>query len=580
MANEKKKTQKEVATEKADRIMDGIATWCSFYRANPHRFCKDYLNITLKLFQQILLYMMFVSNYFMYIASRGSGKTFLVAIFCTCRCILYPDTNICVASKNRKQANEVLEKITNILMPNSDNLKLEIEKSNVGQNEAYIKFRNGSLIKVVTANDNARHSRANILVIDEFRMVDKKIVDAVLRKFLTAPRHPKYLDKPEYAHLEERNKEFYMSSAWFKFHWSYEKLKAFCANIVNDTKKYFVCGLPYQLAIKERLLSAEQVADEMTEADFDSLMWDMEMGCMWHGDDDGAFFTYEDITQNRKCKRAIFMENILGNIADKTFKIPDLAVNERRILSVDVALLASTKHKNDASSIFINSALPTGKNTYQGNLIYTENFEGINTDDLALIVRRYFHYYKCTDIALDVRGLGLGVYDCLIKEMYDPLTGDVYEPLNCIDDPIYAERCKYPDAKKVIWAIKATDEFNHFMSIALRNAFKQGKINLLVHEVEAEEFLKDIKGYKSMSATEKARILLPYINTTLAVSEMISLEKNPNGKYIKLQEKSGRRKDRFSSLGYNYWIQSYYERKLVKPKELTEIPKCVSSISF
>ncbi len=65
-----KQTDKEIANDKANRIMNGIATWCSYYRANPHRFCKDFLNIDLKLFQKILLFMMNYSN-FMYLASRG-----------------------------------------------------------------------------------------------------------------------------------------------------------------------------------------------------------------------------------------------------------------------------------------------------------------------------------------------------------------------------------------------------------------------------------------------------------------------------------------------------------------------------
>ena len=69
-----KKSEKELANEKSARIMDGIAywqIWCGFYRNNPHRFVKDYLNINLKLFQKILLYMMMANNYFMYIAARG-----------------------------------------------------------------------------------------------------------------------------------------------------------------------------------------------------------------------------------------------------------------------------------------------------------------------------------------------------------------------------------------------------------------------------------------------------------------------------------------------------------------------------
>lgn len=56
--------------------------------------------------------------------------------------------------------------------------------------------------------------RANLLIVDEFRMVDLDIITKVLRKFLTAPRSPRYLNKPEYSHLQERNKEIYLSSAW------------------------------------------------------------------------------------------------------------------------------------------------------------------------------------------------------------------------------------------------------------------------------------------------------------------------------------------------------------------------------
>lgn len=65
------KTDKEIANDKVERMMNGVATWCSFYRSNPHRFCKDYLNINLKIFQKILLVLMNISNYFMYIAARG-----------------------------------------------------------------------------------------------------------------------------------------------------------------------------------------------------------------------------------------------------------------------------------------------------------------------------------------------------------------------------------------------------------------------------------------------------------------------------------------------------------------------------
>ena len=45
-------------------------------------------------------------------------------------------------------------------------------------------------------------------------MIDLNILKKVLRRFLATPRQPKYLDNPKYAHLQERNKEIAISSAW------------------------------------------------------------------------------------------------------------------------------------------------------------------------------------------------------------------------------------------------------------------------------------------------------------------------------------------------------------------------------
>ena len=164
-----KKSEKEIANEKSRRIMEGVAAWTAFYRSNPHRFVKDYLNVNLKLFQKILIYMMMVNNYFMYIAARGQGKTWLTALFCVARCILFPRTKICIASSTRPQANEVLLKIKDDFMKNygwgSANLRKEVTSCKIGQNEGMIEFANGSWIQVVTASDSGRGKRANILII-------------------------------------------------------------------------------------------------------------------------------------------------------------------------------------------------------------------------------------------------------------------------------------------------------------------------------------------------------------------------------------------------------------------------------
>lgn len=573
MANKanRKKSEKEIANEKSERIMNGIAVWAGFYRANPHRFVVDYLNIKLKLFQKILLYAMMHNNFFMYIAARGQGKTWLTALFCVVRCILFPKTKICIASATRPQANEVLLKITDDFMKNygfgSENLRREITYAAVGANKAVIDFANGSWIRVVTASDSGRGARANILLVDEFRMVDLDTINTVLRRFLTAPRQPNYLNNPKYAHLLERNKEFYMSSAWYKNHWSFEKAKAYTVNMLDDTKKYFICGLPYQVSVKEGLLSREQIEDEMSETDFDEVKWSMEMDCLFFGDTEGAFFSFDDIGCRRTLQTAVYPPSFINN---KTYKIPELATNERRIMSVDVALMASNKHRNDASAIIINSAIPTNNNNYVSNIIYLENHEGLNTDELALVIRRLFRLYKCTDLVVDTNGSGLGVFDALIRDMVDPETGELYGALSCCNDKDMAARCKVANAPEVIWSIKANASFNNEICILLRSGFKQGKINLLVSEFEAEEILKDkIKGYAKMQPFEQLQYKMPYIQTTLLIYELTKLEHEIKGTNIKIIEKTGMRKDRYSSLAYNYWVQCQLEREILQKPQVS-----------
>ena len=339
------KSEQQIAQDKEKKIMDAVARSCSYYRANPHRFAEDCLNIKLKWFQKILLWAMMQYNYFCFIGARGIAKTFLTAVFAVIRCILYPGTKVIVVSGTLKQANEVLLKIQDELMPKSAFLRREIIKCSINTQDSEILFANGSWIRTRPSTDNARGCRANLLICDEFRMIPEKIVDLVLRKFLTSPRHPGYLDKPEYAHLVERNKEIYMSSAYFKSSWAYKKVQSYVLNFLAG-KSYFVCGLPYQLSIREGLLSREQIEDEMSESNFNQILFDMEMGCMWFGDDGDNLFKYEDINHCRRIEHALLPLKYYT----QNNPVPNVSDNGRRILSVDVALMQSTKKKkNDAT---------------------------------------------------------------------------------------------------------------------------------------------------------------------------------------------------------------------------------------
>ena len=94
-------------------------------------------------------------NFMVYIASRGQGKSFLTAIFCCVRAILFPESKIILAAGNKSQSIEVIEKIQD-LRNNSPNLAREIDELKTGSNDARVTFKNGSWIRAVASNQGAR----------------------------------------------------------------------------------------------------------------------------------------------------------------------------------------------------------------------------------------------------------------------------------------------------------------------------------------------------------------------------------------------------------------------------------------
>lgn len=561
--------------ERQQRVIEGMAIWGSYYRQNIDIFVRDYLQLDfLKWFQLMLLVMMDRARIFLWIAARGMGKSFLIAIFAVVRCILYPGTKVVITSGTRGQSINILEKIQTELMPASPNLRNEIDMSNTkftGQ-DAKIMFKNTSYIKVVTASDNARSNRANILIVDEFRMVKKDTIDTVLKKFLTSRRMPPYKEltleerKAEYA--KEPNKSCFLSSAYFKDHWSYHKMLDTFKLMLDDTKTDFMCGFPYQLSIQEGLLFPEDVEGDMLETDFNEIKWSMEMEATWFGDEDGAFFDFNSISKDRRIQFPMLpgsVASLLGN--NQKIRIPIKQNGERRILSADIALMSSKKHNNDASAVFINQMIPTKSGRYTNNIVYGDTFEGMHTEDQALIIRKLYDEFSCDYIVLDCTGLGLGVYDALVRDMVDPDTGEIYPALSCCNNQEMADRCTARGAEKAIWAIKGSPQLNSECAVLLRDGFRSGKIRLLVTEYDAESVLPEIKGYNSLSVAEKVKVQMPYIHTTLLVNELVNLQHEESGGRVRVFERSGMRKDRYSSLSYNYYVSTQLESKISRSRK-------------
>ena len=564
MNDSKKLTETEIQKNKTDSIMNTVAERCAYYRANPQRFVEDFIpTLKLKIFQKILLWAMFFNDVFYYVASRGQGKTYLVALFCVIRCILYPGTKIKVASYTFKQAKEVVLKITDDFMHKSPLITAEILKVSTGQNDCYIYFKNGSWIRVCVAGESARGGRSNIIIIDESRMVEQKIVDTILVPMNADPRHPGYLDKPEYSDLQEMNKIFYMSSAYFAASEMFEKVKACVANMLDPNFKYFVCDLPYTLSLKEELLMRQQIENEMSEQTFSDVTFMMEREGLFYGSSEDALFDFNVLNKRRILLDALFD---LDYYKEHGLKIPEKQKGEIRILSIDIALLASRRHSNDSTAFILHSAIPTSTYNYIDNIVYIETKEGLVTEELGLLTMRYYYQYNCDYIAIDANGIGQSILDYIMADRFDPVYSQSYGALDCIDSPELSERCKVKGAPKVIYAIKANAKLNNDMCLSLRTGFQNGYINLLVSDNNIEDKLSKIKGYSKLTELQKSKLKLPYLQTTLLIDELINLSHDTSNGLVKVKEKSGMRKDRYSSLEYGYKVVQDLASKL-KPKK-------------
>ena len=187
----------------------------------------------------------------------------------------------------------------------------------------------------------------------------------------------------------------------------------------------------------------------------------------------------------------------------------------------------------------------------------------MRTDAQALIIRKLFEDFECDYLVIDSNGLGLGVCDALMSDIYDQATGETYGAISCCNNEEIAKRCAVVGAPKKLWAIKGAPEFNSQCALGLREALKQGQVRLLISEYDADEALANIRGYASLSPQDVLQLKLPYIHTTLLVNELVNLEYETKNNVIRVKEKSGMRKDRYSSLSYNIFVAKAIERDVV-----------------
>jgi len=156
------------------------------------------------------------------------------------------------------------------------------------------------------------------------------------------------------------------------------------------------------------------------------------------------------------------------------------------------------------------------------------------------------------------------VYDELVKVQYDEERDVEYEAWCSYNDDEMRQRAKTPNPLPVILSIKAGSRLNHEIATSLRVNLQNSNIELPINDLEAKELLSEKKFYENASIEKKAKYINPYLQTTILVNELVNLDHEIVGGFIKVKEKNGKRKDRYSSLSF-----ANYLAKLLEAENLT-----------
>lgn len=557
-----------------NNVLNTIA-WCSFWRKNLHLFVRDYLKLSLYPYQQIAIYEMGISNFICMIASRNDAKSFIIALYACCRCILYPGTLFVIGSATKGQSKLMVSaKIQDELMQWSKPLASEIEKVSTSANDTYVKFRNSSKIIVYTANDNARGNRSHASCREEFRQIDKKIEDSVISPFQTVRNRP-YMRKSigdklygDIPILQENPVDIYISSSWIDDgNWMWGIVdQAFNGMLKNDGS--VLLTFDESITLKHHLKTMKQMKREKKKQD--PVTWKTEFLNLKVKDSLSSYFTYKMLMDRQVSKHVFYPRNILDfkNHKKNKYAIPKQD-NEIRVISNDIAFVAGQKNDNSVYSCI--RAIPETttyetdngsieiKQGYRRQYSYIESNQIGDTTKQAVRIRQLFEDFDGSYIVLDVRNGGLQILYTLQKVLYDEERGVEYSPLCCMNNDDYAKVCIDPSAPKCIYAINATQTLNSDIAISFRKNLVENKIDFLVNfNTAKEDILQNNRDYiEEIDGEKQVEFEKPFLETQAMISECAELqyEKMPQTGIIKIQEKGKNRKDRYTSCSYgSYFI--------------------------
>lgn len=570
---------------------ENIIEWISLYRRNWHIFVDMVLQIKLKPFQMLMIYLMGISDVFFAICSRGLSKSFIVSLAAIVKMLLFPYSEIIITASTIPQANvlvekkirdELIKKLSPYLLHLYEKEYLVITKSDDGYKITCT--LNGSTLEVLPALDSSRGRRATFLIYEECRLIKKSMIDSVFSP-MAHPRQAKYLSNPVYANDKrwlEECQSIYITSARYKYEYFWNTFKeTFTGYFYDKRTHYNIFAGDIFMSIDNGLKTwGDYRKSKKMLGEYDNKMENLNEMI---GENEDAFFTIKSFKQNQIIQRCfrpptdmdIYLNHDMGNSPKEDTEI--------RLVISDYAFANTVSSQKNDNTIIMCMSLHWKGNRFERHVDYIEGYPAGDSLGAADRAREIFWDYQADYLIPDIRSGGETLYNKMTMELENPNHGVLWDKRGLtVSDELelhvvpegklqdLRNRTVDKNAIPCIIPITGSTTLNSTMWIELRKQLDNGNIKFLVPMQTYQESLEDNGDIFGMTSEEVANALLPYAQVDLLVNEAVNLKAEIKDGCVKLSEPKNGFKDRAVCLSYGNYIASkienIWQRRMVNQK--------------
>ena len=565
--------------------------WITLFRRNWHIFVDMVLQIKLKPFQMLMIYLMGVSDVFFAICSRGLSKSFIVSLAAIVKMLLFPYSEIIITASTIPQANvlvekkirdELIKKLSPYLLYLYEKEYLVITKSDDGYKITCT--LNGSTLEVLPALDSSRGRRATFLIYEECRLIKKSMIDSVFSP-MAHPRQAKYLSNPVYANDKrwlEECQSIYITSARYKYEYFWNTFKeTFTGYFYDKRTHYNIFAGDIFMSIDNGLKTwGDYRKSKKMLGEYDNRMENLNEMI---GENEDAFFTIKSFKQNQIIQRCfrpptdmdIYLNHDMGNSPKEDTEI--------RLVISDYAFANTVSSQKNDNTIIMCMSLHWKGNRFERHVDYIEGYPAGDSLGAADRAREIFWDYQADYLIPDIRSGGEALYNKMTMELENPNHGVLWDKRGLtVSDELelhvvpegklqdLRNRTVDKNAIPCIIPITGSTTLNSTMWIELRKQLDNGNIKFLVPMQTYQESLEDNGDIFGMTSEEVANALLPYAQVDLLVNEAVNLKAEIKDGGVKLSEPKNGFKDRAVCLSYGNYIASkienIWQRRMVNQK--------------